>query len=215
MFFDLDTRELLRTRPNPLTSQEIQQLRGIRTAGPPPRPSLSRSACNAALQTPAWSWSAARKSPLGRGGLRSAAERWPRSQDRLWPQPRGSRRQDPDSANAGGLGYPHGFVVDDGGIRAVLVGQHRRRDSSAVDVFQLSVDTHRRSTRSDAACPDPPSSDRACWREADPAARHATHMCLVAARPTRAAAHRHGDPGSLAAVHDHGPVQPRHAHGSH
>ena len=63
MFFDLDSRELLRTRPNPLTSQQIQRLRGIRKAGPPPRPYVSRSRCSAEPRTPAWSWSAARKSP--------------------------------------------------------------------------------------------------------------------------------------------------------
>lgn len=39
MFYDLDTRELLRTRPNPLTPQQIKGLRGVRPAGPPPRPS--------------------------------------------------------------------------------------------------------------------------------------------------------------------------------
>jgi transposase InsO family protein len=39
MFFDLDTRELLRTRPNPLTPEQIRRLRGARKAGPPPRPS--------------------------------------------------------------------------------------------------------------------------------------------------------------------------------
>lgn len=38
MFFDLDTRELLRTRANPLTPREIRRLRGARPAGPPPRP---------------------------------------------------------------------------------------------------------------------------------------------------------------------------------
>jgi len=40
MFFDLQTRELLRTRPNPLTQEEVLRLRGNRPAGPPPRPSL-------------------------------------------------------------------------------------------------------------------------------------------------------------------------------
>jgi transposase InsO family protein len=40
MFFDLDTRELLRTRPNPLTADQVQRLRGLRPAGPPPRPSV-------------------------------------------------------------------------------------------------------------------------------------------------------------------------------
>jgi transposase InsO family protein len=39
LFFDLDTRELLRTRPNPLTGEQVQRLRGARPAGPPPRPS--------------------------------------------------------------------------------------------------------------------------------------------------------------------------------
>jgi hypothetical protein len=38
-FFDLDTRELLRTRPNPLTGDEAVRLRGARPAGPPPQPS--------------------------------------------------------------------------------------------------------------------------------------------------------------------------------
>lgn len=39
MFFDLDTRELLRTRPNPIPVQELRNLRGVRPAGPPLRPS--------------------------------------------------------------------------------------------------------------------------------------------------------------------------------
>lgn len=39
MFFDLDTRELLRVRPNPLRHEQIVRLRGNRPAGPPPRPS--------------------------------------------------------------------------------------------------------------------------------------------------------------------------------
>jgi hypothetical protein len=40
MFFDLQTRELLRTRPNPLTESEMRRIRGARKAGPPPRPSI-------------------------------------------------------------------------------------------------------------------------------------------------------------------------------
>jgi hypothetical protein len=40
MFYDLDTRELLRTRANPLTADEVERLRGVRPAGPPPRPSV-------------------------------------------------------------------------------------------------------------------------------------------------------------------------------
>jgi transposase InsO family protein len=39
MFFDLDTRELLRVRPNPISPQRVLTLRGARHAGPPPRPS--------------------------------------------------------------------------------------------------------------------------------------------------------------------------------
>ena len=41
MFYDLDTRELLRTRKNPLTPGQVRSLRGVRPAGPPPRPSAS------------------------------------------------------------------------------------------------------------------------------------------------------------------------------
>jgi hypothetical protein len=39
MFFDPATRELLRTRPNPLTPAEIGRLRSARPAGPAPQPS--------------------------------------------------------------------------------------------------------------------------------------------------------------------------------
>ena len=39
MFFDLESRELLRVRPNPLTHEQVRRLRGNRPAGPPPRPS--------------------------------------------------------------------------------------------------------------------------------------------------------------------------------
>ena len=38
MFFDPDSRELLRTRANPLTMEQAGRLRGARPAGPPPRP---------------------------------------------------------------------------------------------------------------------------------------------------------------------------------
>lgn len=38
MFLDPQTRELLRTRPNPLTSEQARRLQGARPAGPPPRP---------------------------------------------------------------------------------------------------------------------------------------------------------------------------------
>jgi transposase InsO family protein len=39
MFFDPDTRELMRVRPNPLTPGQVRRIRSARTAGPPPRPS--------------------------------------------------------------------------------------------------------------------------------------------------------------------------------
>ena len=39
MFFDLETRELLRTRPNPLAPEQMRGLRGMRPVGPVPRPS--------------------------------------------------------------------------------------------------------------------------------------------------------------------------------
>ena len=38
MFLDPQTRELLRTRPNPLTPEQTLRLQGARPAGPPPRP---------------------------------------------------------------------------------------------------------------------------------------------------------------------------------
>ncbi|MER8157218.1 IS481 family transposase [Streptomyces sp. NPDC094472] len=37
-FFDLSSRELLRVRPNPLNPDEVRRLRGLRPAGPAPRP---------------------------------------------------------------------------------------------------------------------------------------------------------------------------------
>jgi Integrase core domain len=38
MFYDPESRVLLRTRPNPLTPADVARLRGVRPAGPPPRP---------------------------------------------------------------------------------------------------------------------------------------------------------------------------------
>jgi hypothetical protein len=38
MFYDPESRVLLRTRPNPMTREQIARLRGARPAGPPPRP---------------------------------------------------------------------------------------------------------------------------------------------------------------------------------
>jgi transposase InsO family protein len=40
LLFDLETRTLLRTRPNPLSPEKVLRLRGARPAGPPPRPAL-------------------------------------------------------------------------------------------------------------------------------------------------------------------------------
>jgi hypothetical protein len=40
LLFDLETRTLLRTRPNPLAAEQVLRLRGVRPAGPPPRPAL-------------------------------------------------------------------------------------------------------------------------------------------------------------------------------
>lgn len=58
MFFDPDTRDLLRTRPNPLTPTEVIRLRGARPAGPPPQPStepvrVQRRASNTGIMV-AW-----------------------------------------------------------------------------------------------------------------------------------------------------------------
>jgi hypothetical protein len=54
MFFDPQTRELLRTRPSPLTWDQARRLRGARPAGPPPRPSaepvtVQRAASNTGI----------------------------------------------------------------------------------------------------------------------------------------------------------------------
>ena len=40
LFFDPETRELLRTRPNPLSYDQARKLRGARQAGAPPRPAV-------------------------------------------------------------------------------------------------------------------------------------------------------------------------------
>ncbi|WP_245730122.1 hypothetical protein [Micromonospora pallida] len=58
-FFDPETRHLLRTRPNPLTSAQIIGLRGARPAGPAPQPStepvgVQRRASNSGVVMVAW-----------------------------------------------------------------------------------------------------------------------------------------------------------------
>ncbi len=41
LFFDPDSRTLLRARPNPLTGEQARRLRGARPAGPPPIPAAA------------------------------------------------------------------------------------------------------------------------------------------------------------------------------
>jgi hypothetical protein len=53
----LDTRELLRTRKNPLQPDQVRRLRGVRPAGPPPRPSTAPIRVQRRAPTPASSWS--------------------------------------------------------------------------------------------------------------------------------------------------------------
>jgi hypothetical protein len=60
MFFDPDTRELLRTRPNPLSWDQARKLRGARPPAHHPGPASSRSPCNAAPPTVVSSWSSDR-----------------------------------------------------------------------------------------------------------------------------------------------------------
>ena len=67
MFFDLETRELLRTRPNPLAPEQMRGLRGMRPVGPVPRPStepvrVQRRASNTGVITVA-----GQRVALGRG----------------------------------------------------------------------------------------------------------------------------------------------------
>jgi hypothetical protein len=52
MFYDLASRELLRARPNPLTPEQVQRLRGVRPAGPPPRRPPRRSGSSGGCRTP-------------------------------------------------------------------------------------------------------------------------------------------------------------------
>jgi Integrase core domain len=63
VFFDPETRELLRTRPSPFTHDQATRLHGARPAGPHPGPPSNRSGSSAGPPTEASSWSPARKSP--------------------------------------------------------------------------------------------------------------------------------------------------------
>jgi hypothetical protein len=83
MFFDLDTRELLRTRPNPIPPDKAILLRGVRPVGPPPRPSAEPITVQREPPTPASSASAARRLPsAGLTGTRPSPSTSPRPP---WP----------------------------------------------------------------------------------------------------------------------------------
>ncbi|WUV94397.1 hypothetical protein OG354_25215 [Streptomyces canus] len=62
-FFDLASRELLRVRPNPLTSEEVRRLRGLRPLARHRVPVSSRCGCSGGSARWARSWSAARSCP--------------------------------------------------------------------------------------------------------------------------------------------------------
>jgi hypothetical protein len=66
-FFDLDTRQLLRTRPNPLTAADISRLRGVRPAGPPPVPSHHPVQVQRRASNPGVVMVVGQKIALGRG----------------------------------------------------------------------------------------------------------------------------------------------------
>jgi transposase InsO family protein len=67
MFFDLDTRELLRTRPNPLALEQMRRIRGARKAGPPPRPSTEPIQVQRRADTSGTVMVCGQKVALGRG----------------------------------------------------------------------------------------------------------------------------------------------------
>jgi hypothetical protein len=52
MFFDLTTRELLRTRPNPLTPTQLHRVRGAGQAGRRHGPRPSQPGSSGARRTP-------------------------------------------------------------------------------------------------------------------------------------------------------------------
>ncbi len=53
MFYDLETRELLRTRPNPLSAEQVRRLRGLQPLGHHRGRPSNRSGCIAEPATPA------------------------------------------------------------------------------------------------------------------------------------------------------------------
>lgn len=66
MFFDPTSRELLRTKANPLTTHQIERLRGARKAGPPPRPSIEPIRVQRRISTTGVTVVAGQKLILGR-----------------------------------------------------------------------------------------------------------------------------------------------------
>jgi hypothetical protein len=91
MFYDLDTRELLRTRKNPLQPQEVRRLRGPRTAGPPPRPStepirVQRRASATGVVVVVGQKVALGRDPLAPDGHRAGLRHHPGHRVRRWRQ---------------------------------------------------------------------------------------------------------------------------------
>ncbi len=66
MFFGSQTRELLRTRPNPLTWERARARRGARPAGRPPRPSAEPVTVQRRASNTGVIMVAGQKSALGR-----------------------------------------------------------------------------------------------------------------------------------------------------
>nr|WP_243418147.1 IS481 family transposase [Actinomycetospora cinnamomea] len=66
-FFDPETRELLRTRPNPLSWEQARKLRGARPAGPPPRPPVEPITVQRRASNTGVIMVAGQKIALGRG----------------------------------------------------------------------------------------------------------------------------------------------------
>ncbi len=80
MFFDPATRVLLRTRPSPLTWDQVRLLRGARPAGPPPRPPAEPVTVQRVASNTGVIMVAGQKIALGRICPRPAAVRkWPES----------------------------------------------------------------------------------------------------------------------------------------
>jgi len=69
MFFDPVTRELLRTRPSPLTLEQACTIRGASLAGPPPRPATEPVTAQRRGSNTGVIIVAEQKSPLGASTL--------------------------------------------------------------------------------------------------------------------------------------------------